>query len=61
MVIGYIRVCGTCGGNGNVNCLICNGDGIVEKEGPCSAHSVTWQHYYCTSSSQHGNNVNEYH
>ncbi|MCI8548931.1 MAG: hypothetical protein HFJ38_08670, partial [Bacilli bacterium] len=46
---------------GKVNCTTCGGDGQIERSGPCTAHTVSGGHYYCTSSSNHGNNVGQYH
>ena len=46
---------------GEVNCTTCGGDGQIERSGPCTAHTVSGGHYYCTSSSNHGNNVGQYH
>lgn len=47
--------------SGKVSCWSCGGDGQIETNGPCTAHTVTGRHYYCTSSSHHGNNVTQYH
>ena len=46
---------------GKVNCTTCGGDGQIETSGPCTAHTVSGGHYYCTSSSHHGNNIVQYH
>lgn len=49
------------GAIGKVSCPTCGGDGQIERSGPCTAHTVSSGHYYCTSSSHHGNNVAQYH
>lgn len=35
--------------------------GYTTSIGACTAHSINGMHYYCTSSSKHGTNVNQYH
>ena len=47
--------------HGKRTCPTCGGDGQIESSGPCTAHTVSGGHYYCTSSSHHGNNVAQYH
>ena len=47
--------------NGKINCTLCDGDEQIKTSGPCIAHTITGSHYYCTSSSHHGNNVSQYH
>ncbi|MCI8291779.1 MAG: hypothetical protein HFJ25_06020 [Clostridia bacterium] len=37
------------------------GTGARMISGPCTVHSISGKHYYCTSSSEHGNNVSQYH
>ncbi|MCI8393769.1 MAG: hypothetical protein HFJ23_08610 [Clostridia bacterium] len=51
---------GNCDG-GRRNCTTCGGDGQIETSGPCTAHTIRGGHYYCTSSSHHGDNVSQYH
>jgi len=35
--------------------------GAKQTTGPCNAHSINGSHYCCTSSSNHGKNVSQYH
>lgn len=55
-----VSLCSYCT-EGRMVCTICGGEGQIETTGPCTAHTITSSHYYCTSSSHHGNNVSEYH
>ena len=42
-------------------CRTCNGSGQVERQVPCQSHQLNKKHYYCVSSSKHGNDVSQYH
>ena len=56
------RACSKCNGSGRIVCGDCNGTGICTLIDPCTAHSISGSHYYCTlSTGNHGSNVNEYH
>jgi len=57
----FLASCSECNSSGHVTCPTCDGDGQIETRGPCTTHTVTGGHYYCTSSSHHGNNVGQYH
>ena len=52
--------CGDCN-RGSIICPKCGGTGQMPITMSCSAHSVSGGHYYCTSSSHHGNSVVQYH
>ena len=57
---GIIEDCSHCV-DGWSKCNSCNGNGIVPITSPCLSHLISGNHYYCTSSSHHGNNVLQYH
>ncbi len=61
---GYYKLesnCTACN-NGLSTCLVCDGKGNIKEEYNC-AHSLgpDQSHYYCASTSHHGNNVAQYH
>ena len=74
--IGFHSACGSCGGNGYmilsvkcnkcngtgwISCTTCGGDGKINVWHNCESHDISNFHYYCTSSPNHGNKVNQYH
>ena len=65
-IVRIIRKCGlqvdANNGSGRIACGDCNGTGICTLIDPCTAHSISRSHYYCTlSTGNHGSNINEYH
>lgn len=51
----------TCSGSGKITHSTCSGRGYTTSSRNCSSHNLWASHYYCTSSSSHGKNVNQYH
>ena len=60
VVIVPIR-CETCTGSGKVNHTDCSGKGYTTSSYNCFEHNLWSSHYYCTSSSNHGKNISQYH
>ncbi len=48
-------------GHGGTMCSSCSGEGQIPKANACTQHSISGEHFYCTSSSHHGNNIGQYH
>ena len=54
--------CTTCEGNRTIKCTDCKGKGYLLEPYSCDhGKSGGSSHYYCSSSSKHGNIVNQYH
>lgn len=54
--------CTICNGKGTVNCTNCDGRGYLLDPYSCAhGRSGGSSHYYCSTSSNHGNIVNQYH
>ena len=54
--------CPSCNGSGTIKCITCNGDGYLLEAYSCShGNSGGSSHYYCSSSSNHGNIIEQYH
>ena len=56
-----LGTCYECNRTGTITCPNCKGEGQIQVTGSCTAHTITGRHYYCTSSSHHGDNVGQYH
>jgi len=59
--ISNVIECNQCEGTGKIKHSTCSGNGYRTVPYYCSNHRQIYGHYYCTSSSYHGNNVNQYH
>ncbi len=53
--------CNDCKGTAKISCANCEGHGHLSEWHDCQLHNLRDEHYYCTSSSHHGNNVAQYH